>query len=505
MQKTPLILIVLAALALVGGSSAASSGTRLGVPFVVGASEDQTLGYDDGGAVIYDEMRYNLLGAIRMSVDYDPTDATTIQQQDQLARAIDVAAQHNVRVLLSIAPGHATDVTADKNGVKKFAAYTALVARAFPDVTDFIIGNEPNLGNFWAPTYSSRGVIVSGASYEATLAASYDALKAVNPDIDVIGLAVSSHGDDRPGSARNTISPVRFIKAVGDAYRASGRTKPIMDNAALHPYPNPNTDPPDKGLLWPNVGVPNLDRGEQAFWDAFNGTAQPTFAETGAAHSSQNTGPAVQWVLDEAGWQTDTRGLPGYTGSENTPPVDEATQARYYKSIVQRYSCDSHVAALLFFHWIDESARDRLQSGLVRADNTMKPSATAVRNAIAGGCTGSAVTWRHSTKVDGATVAWKPKAGFLFFVKSFEEATFTATATPTPRALALAKRLKQKVKKVTIKGRVKAYVGTGVKLKGITLKNARSYTYRVKIAAALNPKRTTTLKTKKLQKPNIEL
>src|ERR1044071_715759 len=272
-----------------------------------------------------------------------------------------------------------------------------------------------------------------------------------------------------------------------------------MDNVGLHPYPNPNTDPPDKGLLWPNVGVPNLDRGEQAFWDAVNGTAQPTFEDTGTTGAT-----VVQWVLYETGWQTDTRGLPGYSGAENTPPVDEATQARYYKAVVQRYACDAHVAALLFFHWIDESARDRLQSGMVRADYSMKPSANAVKGAIAGGCTGTEVTWRHLTKVDGGTVTWKPKAGFLYFVKASEEATFTTTATPTKNAIKLAKKLGKKLKKITVKGKVKAYVGTGVKFKGITLKkNASSYTYSVKIAAALNAKRTTTLKTKKLQKPNI--
>ena len=84
----------------------------------------------------------------------------------------------------------------------------------------------------------------------------------------------------------------------------------------------------------------------------------------------------MRWILDEAGWQTDTRGMAGYFGSENTPPVDEATQARYYKSIVQRYACDSHVAALFFFHWIDEADRDRMQSGLVRANRAVKPAAS---------------------------------------------------------------------------------------------------------------------------------
>jgi hypothetical protein len=500
-----LTLAVVAALVAVGGSSASPS-TMLGpLTFVVGATEDTTLGHDDGGEAMYGQMTSYGLGALRMSVDYEPSKPTTIQQQEQLERAIAAAADGGVRVMLSISPAHATDVTSDPDGVRKFAAYTALVARTFPKVTDFVVGNEPNLGNFWAPTYKANGSIASGTTYEAALAASYDALKSVNPNIDVVGLAVSSHGDDRPGSRRNTISPVRFIKAVGDAYRASHRTRPIMDNVALHPYPNPNTDPPDKGLLWPNVGVPNLDRAEQAFWDAFHGTGQPTFAEAGG-RKAQAAGSPVRWLLDEAGWQTDTRNLPGYYGSENTPTVNEATQARYYKAIIQRYACDPHVATLLFFHWVDEADRDRLQSGLVHANMTIKPAANAVKDAINSGCGFEYVAWRHSTKVAGASATWKPKAGYLFFAKASEEATFTATATPTKRALTQAKKLGKKLKTVKVKGRVKAYVATGLKFKGITFKkNARDYTYSVTFAAALNPTRTVTLKTKKLKKPDIEL
>ena len=436
MRKTLLIPVVLGALILVGVSSA-SNATQLGpADFVVGATEDQQLGFDDGGAVVYGQMASHELGAIRCrSTTSRPSRRRSSSWISSSARSRR-ADQRGLRVILSISPGHNTDVTRDPNGVKKFAAYTALVARAFPSVTDFVIGNEPNLGRFWFPTYNPNGSIAAAATYEAALAASYDALKAVNSDIDVIGLAVSPRGDDRPGSARNTISPVRFIKAVGDAYRKSRRTKPIMDNVALHPYPSANTDRPDKGASWPNVGVPNLDRAQQAFWDGFKGTAQPTFQESGA-RNARDPAPAVRWILDEAGWQTETRKLSGYFGNENTPPVAEAVQARYYKATVQRYACDPHVAALLFFHWIDEADRDRLQSGLLRADRTIKPAASAVKDAIAGGCAAASVGWRHSTTVDGASVTWKPKAGYLFFAKAFEEATFSATATPTkarPRA-----------------------------------------------------------------------
>ena len=112
--------------------------------------------------------------------------------------------------------------------------------------------------------------------------------------------------------------------------------------------------------------------------------------------------------------------------------------------------------------------------------------------------------WRHSTKIDGASVSWKPKAGFLFVAKAFEEATYVATATPTKAALKRAKAHRQKLKRVTVKGLLKAYSGHGIKFKGIKITTAGSYTYKVKLTATMNPSRVVTLKRKKLQKPDRE-
>ena len=78
---------------------------------------------------------------------------------------------------------------------------------------------------------------------------------------------------------------------------------------------------------------------------------------------AQRRGP-VRWILDEAGWQTDTRGLPGYFGSENTPTDRRGDPGAVLQADRPALRCDPHVGALLFFHWIDEADRDRLQSGL---------------------------------------------------------------------------------------------------------------------------------------------
>ena len=77
------------------------------------------------------------------------------------------------------------------------------------------------------------------------------------------------------------------------------RDKPIMDVLGFHPYPAKDRDPLAKGYQWPNAGIANLNRIKQAIWDAFDGTAQPTFAEACAAHDLTFIGPRPE-VLERA-------------------------------------------------------------------------------------------------------------------------------------------------------------------------------------------------------------
>jgi hypothetical protein len=184
----------------------------------------------------------------------------------------------------------------------------------------------------------------------------------------VIGLGLSPRGNDNPNATSNiSTSPVRFIRYLGAAYRASGRTLPIMDALAFHPYPNPSSadDPLTKGYQWPNAGVPNLDRIEQAVWDAFEGTGQPTFAEGGARRLFEVAAPPLSFVLDETGWQAaiPSTSRAAYTGFENSKTVSETTQARIYGSLIRLVECDPAVSSLNFFHLIDESGSPASRAG----------------------------------------------------------------------------------------------------------------------------------------------
>ena len=106
-----------------------------------------------------------------------------------------------------------------------------LLATTYPDVRRYILLNEPNEAYFQVPQIV-RGRIASATTAFTALAKGYDALKSVDPTIDVIGLALSPEANDR-----TSMSPVRFLDAVGRRYRRSGRTKPLMDELALHLYP----------------------------------------------------------------------------------------------------------------------------------------------------------------------------------------------------------------------------------------------------------------------------
>ena len=182
----------------------------------------------------------------------------------------------------SIYPDRARAITESPRAAGEFAAFTALVARAFPQVKDFIVGNEPNKARFWQPQFNANRTGAACAAYEPLLAASYDALKAVDPSITVIGVGLGPRGSDNPFATGNlSISPLRCIRDIGRAYRASKRRRPIMDELSFHAHPNADTDQLETGYSWPNAGIPNLARIKQAVWDAFFGTAQPTFEEAG--------------------------------------------------------------------------------------------------------------------------------------------------------------------------------------------------------------------------------
>ena len=70
-----------------------------------------------------------------------------------------------------------------------------------------------------------------------------------------------------------------------------------------------------------------------------------------------------------------------YEGEEVGDPVDEPTQADYYRRAIELAACQQNVAGMLLFHSHDEPALAGFQSGVYYVDGTKKSSFEPVRDA----------------------------------------------------------------------------------------------------------------------------
>jgi hypothetical protein len=369
----------------------------------VGANDSTGKYLGDAGASMYSDMAALGLRQIVLPVRFTPSEPTTIQDKALLDSTIPAALHAGLRVVLAVYPYPTRELEAGLATPSLFGSYLGAVASIYPEVKHFVVGNEPNQPAFWRPQFNARGRMLSAPVFGQYLATAYDALKSVDPEINVVGVGLSPRGNDRPRAKSNvSTSPVRFLRALGNWYRASGRDLPLMDGFSFHPYPNKATDPLDKGYGWPNAGFVNLDRIKQALWDAFHGTGQPTTLEGLKIH------------LDEVGWQVSTAGQPGYTGLENIVVTDELTQAAVYAELVRRAACDADIAEVSFFGFRDDGLRTGFQAALQRLDGTARPAAEAVRAAIAdaaaSGCTSSPVRWAPRRGVLSARAAVERRA-----------------------------------------------------------------------------------------------
>ena len=376
----------------------------LGTAAVVGANDDTAKFERDGGAAFYAQMRALGLRESLLTVRFRPSEPALIPDQDALDKAVASAAAAGLEVVLAVYPYPPRELAGGRGTPGAFATWLTQLARRYPQVRTYVVGNEPNQSAFLRPQFNRKGRGLSAATAGQYLAAGYDALKAVDPGITVIGVGLSPRGNDDPHAPSNpSVSPMRFLRALGRWYRSSGRELPLMDGFSFHPYPRLATDPLVHGYLWPNAGFVNLDRVKQAIWDAFHGTPQPT------------TVGGLRLYLDEVGWQVETVGRSGYAGKENVPVTTEGTQAAIYGALLRQAACDPSVAAVNFFGFRDDGLRTGFQAGLLRADGSVRPSAETVRQAIADtaiGCTGVPVVWAPATTVAGAASSGLPLDGF---------------------------------------------------------------------------------------------
>jgi hypothetical protein len=310
------------------------------------------------------------LDAIDLSAAWRRGEATVpAPQLAGLRRAVAAAQANGIRPILSVYQ-LSGDTPLTETERADFASFAASLARALPAVRDIVVGNEPNLNLFWLPQFGADGSDVAASAFEALQAKTYDALKTVDSDLDVVGVGLAPRGADDPGATRQTHSPTAFLLDLGRAYRASHRTKPIMDALSIHPYGESPRIPPT--LAHPQVtsiGIADYHKLTELLEQAFGGTAQ--------------AGRGLPIVYGEYGVETTIPPpkKPLYSGREVIPAVDEATQASFYVQAIRMAACQPTVRMLLLFHVVDEPRLEGLQSGVRYADGSPKSSLQRVRTA----------------------------------------------------------------------------------------------------------------------------
>jgi Bacterial Ig domain len=290
-------------------------------------------------------------------------------QVSRLQRAAMLASMRGITPVVSIYNVNGATAPNDPSSRAQFVEFAKSTVRELPWVSTFIVGNEPNSPVYWQPQFDAAGKDVAAGSYEQLLAATYDGIKQTRPSATVVGGALDSHGNDNPQAHPATHSPATFIRDLGAAYRASGRTAPIMDVFDEHIYGDTSAMPPSMPHTSSTLTEGDYTRLVAQLGKAFDGTAQK--------------GSTLPIVYGEYGVESAIPAAKAgaYSGTEDAPTVDEATQGGYYAQAFRLAQCEPNVIGIMIFHVVDESALGAWQSGPFYADGTPKSSLQAVHDA----------------------------------------------------------------------------------------------------------------------------
>ena len=337
MRRIVILVLVLAAWA---------APARAGGPaMLVGAAEDAVQAENVPAAKAkLDLLKLAGFGAVRITEIWTPGQrAPTAVQQRRLAAVTGAAKLDAIKVYVAVFSAGSKTTPLSASDQRDFASFTAAIVRRYPSIGDVVVGNEPNNNRFWLPQFALDGSDAAAVAYESLLATTYDALKAVLPTVDVIGGALAPRGIDRPGTGKDTHSPTVFVQDLVAAYKATGRTLPIMDAFDMHAYEDNSSLPPS--FQHPKTSTIALaDYGKlTAALAGFDGTAQP--------------GSKLPIVYGEFGVESQIPASKAtlYTGAEpaTTKPVDEATQAAYYHDALAIAFCQPNVKTFFLFHAFD--------------------------------------------------------------------------------------------------------------------------------------------------------
>jgi hypothetical protein len=348
-------LLLAAIFVLLSFPAAASGGRGLFVGF-----DDDTLKWTSQPNGVLGVNRDLGVGVIRITIPWrrGQVRAPRVSQTylSRAARAIELG--HRIVIAVYGPPEQAP---LDSTGRDQYCGYVRHVLAVIPQISGVVVWNEANSPDYWPAR-------AGAPAYEALLARCWDVLHGLRHPVNVID-STASHYD-----------PAGFIRALGEAYRRSGRTRPIVDTFGHNPYPETASEEP-----WArHAGSATIGEGDygtlmDALSDAFLFTAQPV---------PSDRRPTL-WYLED-GFQTAVpRPLRSfYHGRENDVFVVPAlggvrSQAAQLRDAVELAYCQPAVGAFFNFELIDERRLTGWQSGLIYANGVRKPSYDAFKRVVA--------------------------------------------------------------------------------------------------------------------------
>jgi hypothetical protein len=273
--------------------------------------------------------------AVRVWVPWQGERAPNATRVVELQRAEQAA--HMTTVVLAVF-GFGRDTPLTPSAQSRFCGYAERALELVPDARAVVVWNEANSRTYWQGT---------PAQYEQLLARCYDVLH--RRGLTVLDSTASAH------------APEAFLDALGVAYRASGRKRPLVDAFGHNPYPETAAELPDATHAPGFLGEGDYARLREAL---------------------RTFGSPDVWYLED-GFQT---GVPvalkrRYDGSETVPTITPAAQALRLRDAIELAACQPHVRAFFNFELVDETRLAGWQSGLIYRGVHRKPAAAAFATA----------------------------------------------------------------------------------------------------------------------------
>ena len=307
-------------------------------PLLVGVDDDTLKWTANPLAVVAAQQRLGA-DAVRVWIPWDGESRPGRTRLDELARAEQAATHTNV-VLAVFGFADATPLTPAAQ--RRFCAYAGDALARAPDARAVVVWDEANSRTYWRGDRQR----VRDAARPLLRRAASDPPARRRPRLDRVG-------------ARSR----RIPRRARSAYRASGRTRPLVDAFGHNPYPLSSLEPVAARHGGGFLGEGDYPRLAATLTAAFAGTPQRSLDV---------------WYLEDGFQSAVPRRLARrYDGRETVATATAALQADRVRTAILLAACQPRVRAFFNFELVDETRLAGWQSGLEWRGARPKPAATA--------------------------------------------------------------------------------------------------------------------------------